>query len=856
MGVPLVADGHQLGIVVVQSYTAAVHYTKSDLDLLVFVAQHVANALVRARAIEETRERNAELAIINEIGSALAKQLDYDQIVEQVGERIAGIFATQSVSVGLYDEASDTVEWRYEIFGGVRYHTEPMHLGAGLTTPVVHEARTIRAGTSEEALRLGAVATSYADVVGTDGSWLGAPIRSGDRVAGVIVLESPRDHAFSDADERLLTIVAANMGVALENARLFDETKRLLGETDARAAELAIINEIGQALAKQLNFKAVIDLVGERIRDIFDARSMFIATYDAGAGRIDFPYFRDQGVRRTTGSLTFGPGLTSHVIRTRAPLRLANGREADALGAIEPDADPSGGHDASVERESWIGVPIFSGERVMGVLAMESTETDAYDEADERLLTTVASSMGVALENARLFDQTKRLLAETDARAKELAVVNEVQRALAEHIDMKAMYDLAGDKLCDVFGANSADIFGAQAVEIAIADPGTDQLSIVFLVEGAARQPERTIPNRGIRRHVVETGQPLLITHDMAAVVAGLEADDLAQDGPTGSAAFAPLVVAGQVRGTVSLQSPGRDHAFDDADMRLLTTITASLSVALENARLFDETKARAAELAVINEIGAALASQLDFDAIVNVVGERIRALFETKSIYIAILDPERRMFTFPYAMNEGVPTEDTGPMPLGEGLTSLVIERKAPVLFRTRDEQRRHHVVNVGPDSESWLGVPIMVGDAATGVLVLESMAQDAYSERDIDLLSTVASSMGVALENARLFDETKRLLTETVRAGRRAGADQRDRSGACGATRVRRDHRSDRRAPAHDLRRPCPRPYVAIRDGDRIDFPYWWDDGQRLQVEPSAYGDGLTSIVMRSRAPLRFGR
>ena len=99
---------------------------------------------------------------------------------------------------------------------------------------------------------------------------------------------------------------------------------------------------------------------------------------------------------------------------------------------------------ADVARESWIGVPIFSGERVMGVLAMESAEADAYDEADERLLTTVASSMGVALENARLFDETKRLLAETDARAKELAVVNEVQRGLAEQLDMQAMYDLVG----------------------------------------------------------------------------------------------------------------------------------------------------------------------------------------------------------------------------------------------------------------------------------------------------------------------------------------------------------------------------------------------------------------------------
>ena len=62
------------------------------------------------------------------------------------------------------------------------------------------------------------------------------------------------------------------MGVALENARLFDETKRLLAETDERAAELAIINEIGDALAKQLEFDAIIDHVGDRLRQIFRAR--------------------------------------------------------------------------------------------------------------------------------------------------------------------------------------------------------------------------------------------------------------------------------------------------------------------------------------------------------------------------------------------------------------------------------------------------------------------------------------------------------------------------------------------------------------------------------------------------------
>ena len=70
------------------------------------------------------------------------------------------------------------------------------------------------------------------------------------------------------------------MGVALENARLFDETKRLLTETDERAAELAIINEVQQGLAAQIEMQAMYDLVGERLREVFDAQVLDIGIYD------------------------------------------------------------------------------------------------------------------------------------------------------------------------------------------------------------------------------------------------------------------------------------------------------------------------------------------------------------------------------------------------------------------------------------------------------------------------------------------------------------------------------------------------------------------------------------------------
>ena len=94
------------------------------------------------------------------------------------------------------------------------------------------------------------------------------PILSGDHVLGLISLERNPKNAFSETDERLLSTIASSMGVALENARLFDETKRLLTETDARAGELAVINEIGDALAKQLDFQGIIDAVGDRVTEI------------------------------------------------------------------------------------------------------------------------------------------------------------------------------------------------------------------------------------------------------------------------------------------------------------------------------------------------------------------------------------------------------------------------------------------------------------------------------------------------------------------------------------------------------------------------------------------------------------
>ena len=118
LGVPLKAGGATVGVLVVQSYTKEVRYTEQDRDLLAFVGQHVGAALSRARAIEETRQRNAELALINSVQEALAGELEMQAIYDVVGDKIDEIFDAQGVAITILDEATKILSFPYMVERG------------------------------------------------------------------------------------------------------------------------------------------------------------------------------------------------------------------------------------------------------------------------------------------------------------------------------------------------------------------------------------------------------------------------------------------------------------------------------------------------------------------------------------------------------------------------------------------------------------------------------------------------------------------------------------------------------------------------------------------------------------------
>ncbi len=238
---------------------------------------------------------------------------------------------------------------------------------------------------------------------------------------------------------------------------------------------------------------------------------------------------------------------------------------------------------------------------------------------------------------------------------------------------MQAMYDLVGERL--------AQIFDAQTVDIGVVDTAADQIWFPYSIERGVRLIDHPIEIMGFRKIALETREPVVVNEDMEqrCIEAG---NPLAIAGePSRSSVFVPLLIGNRGTGVISLHNLDREHAFSEADVRLLTTLAGSLSVGLENARLFEETGQRAAELAIVNNVGQALAEQLELDALIERLGDQLREVFSADLVYVALHDTATDMIDFAY-YSEGGERGENPSLRFGEGLTSRILQTRVPLLL------------------------------------------------------------------------------------------------------------------------------------------------------------------------------
>jgi len=766
--VPMISGGEITGMISLQDLDKENAFTDSDISLLTTLANSMSVALESARRFDETnrllkemKQRNGELSVINSVQEGLVAQMNMEQIYTLVGDRIRDLFDAQTVVIRTFDHKNKLENYPYAIEKGERLVINPRPFD-DFTHHLLNSKKPelVNNNFEEYIIQFSHEANLEGEI---PKSALFVPMVLGDVVIGNLSLQNvDHENAFSDSDVSLVSTLANSMSVALENARLFDETTRLLKETEQRTAELSVINSVQEGLAKELNMQAIYELVGDKLSEVMHTLDIDIRLFAPETNQVFYPYMRDHGEKMNVSPTTMR-GMSKYVYETRQTL-IINERLEERMVELGSSAIPG-----TQMEKSFMAVPILVGNNALGMVSMSNYEKEnAFSDSDVRLLQTVVSAMSVALENARLFDETTRLLKETEQRTAELGVINSVQEGLVREINTESIFNMVGDRICSLFPET-------QTMVIRTFNHEKSLELWQYAIEKGVKLKNESQPLIWANKQLLVTKKPILINENYIETAKKYGSAGFSKGAPPKSAVFVPMIVGDEVKGSLSLQNVDKENAFNEADIRLLTTVTNSMSVAIENARLFDETthllaqaKQRATELSTVNNISKALASKLDPNGLIKLVGDQLKDLFKANIVYLALLNKKTNVINFPYQYGD-----EMNPMKLGEGLTSNIISTGQPLLINKDLDVQTDQLglQRIGIPAASYLGVPIPVGDEIIGVLSVQSTEQEnRFNENDLRLLSTIASSVGVALRNAQLFEEVEQAKMEAELASKTA--------------------------------------------------------------------------------------
>ncbi len=768
LSMPILFEGRVVGIINVRS-TEPGAYDQEDLQFIQTLATQASLAVGNARRYEEltqqrelVSQRATQLREILELGNTLRADRDLSDILGQVAYGVVGSVGFGVVLFSLVAEDHPTVLERVasagiplEDFQRLQEVRPPLQVYRDLFRDEFRISRSyfipeeaVLALSEEYFYRFPGMV--YEEELAAD-EWhphdlLLVPMYSsaGD-LLGIMSLDNPFDRKRPVRRVvEALEIFANQAAIAVENGRLFRERER-------RIAELNVLNRIGQATTSTLDLDAILLSIYERLAEarVLDVESFYIAIYDAGRDTLRFYPVVDRGVLYEASESPARQGMAGRIVQERRPLLIEDIAQAEREGKIEYVS--LAGWEGE-RTQSYLGVPMLVGEELVGVIAAQSYRKAAYGEREKQFLLTVANQVAVAIQNARLFREREQRLAE-------LAILNEIGRALSSTLRLEELVEVVHNQVSRIFDTTN--------FYIAYYDEASDEWETLFEIEEGKRiPPERYKVGAGLTGYIIRHKSPLLF-RSQAEIEAFHQEQGITTIGrPALSWLGVPLIAADKVVGVMAIQSYEKENLYSEQDLALFSTIAAQAAIAMDNARLFRERERRITELAILNEIGRALSSTLERDQVTRAIYEQVGRILDTTNFYIALYDEEHREWE---TVLDIIGHQPRPPMrySVEQGLTGFIIRNRQPLLFHTSAEleafEKTRGYERIGERAKSWLGVPMIAADRVVGVIGVESYEREhAYTEDDLAVLSTVAAQAAVALENARLFEETRQRLQQ----------------------------------------------------------------------------------------------
>lgn len=553
----------------------------------------------------------------------------------------------------------------------------------------------------------------------------------------LLQLEAEPTHEWQESEQSLVRQVADQLGLALQNAQLFQDVQKA-------AQQMTAVAEIASRISTILELQTLLETAVKLTREKFNLYHTHIFALNSESTYLDIL------------ACAWEPGSIPHeqhekrTIPVNAPVSIVAqaARNKQSVVVNDVKADPNWLPNPLLpEVQSEIAIPILSGEVLWGVLNAHSRYLNAFQPEDVAVLSTLSAQIGASMQNATL-------VREIQENADQMAIINQIVSQAAATTDI--------EHLLDDFSRNLARILDAIDVQIALKQTESQMQVVTGIFKHPDELNSLSIPiSNSILQQVIETQQPVIIDNIEAQNILDWDRPSLQRRGTRLLAIF-PLIIQNDVGGVTVIHSVQSDRTINQLGLGQM--LIAQISLTVERAQLLQETQKRAADLAALNEIVRVASEEIEIDKIIQAAYEKTAGLLPIDAFIMALYS--NNMIDYRLVIDEGQRYE-MAPTPLGNNTLSDVLRDKKPILIlRTPEEVRDLETQNIGLGtkkiSASLMYVPLLKGTNVLGLISIQSYRYQAYTSNDLALLENIASQLANLIQNAFLYANQQKTLND----------------------------------------------------------------------------------------------
>jgi len=738
LAAPLMAGGRALGVMTAGRGPGAGPFTEEDFSTLTDFATQAAVALEHARLFDEATRNAAQYQALLEVSTVVSSTLEVDRVLDLVVDRCQALLGVAALGVFRLDPSTGLLHYE----GGRGLSTEflsslRIRLGEG-TTGRAAELR--EAVWSSDILGDPAISLSPETraVVEREGyrAVLSVPLVSKGEVLGALSAYWWEVHTPSASEISVMSALAAQAAVALDNARLFAQ------ERD-RKASLSSLLEINKKIGALAAPEALLASIAEEAARLLEVDNAGFRLLD-GDDLVLAGLFGTAAETMVRPRIRVGESLSGRVVASGHALM------CELEGAeVVPE------HRVGSERlgyTHYLGVPLLVGERPSGVLVFRGRRP--FTAREQELAEIFAGQAAIAIDHSRLYR-------EASAQAERMRAVAELGRMLVSTLDEARVLELVA--------THARETLDMPDLAIWLRDGETEFLRFA-VGRGQFSGPltDRAQPLRmdeGVVGRVLDDGRPIWTADVLADPRIRLSPESRRWIEEVGGRAIlaVPLIREHLQGALVAYRHAG--ERFTEREVEYLSVFANQVAAALENARLYEALDVRAARLRSLTRLAHIVSSSLDMDEVLRAIAQAAAELIGVPLATFWVADEVARKLTVRAVSDSlglGLPHQE---LTFGESAAGWVAQHREPLTIADVQQDARFASKEwaASRGMPSLLAVPIIVQDSLLGVLTLNGRASIELGPDDRQILDSFVAQAGVAIRNAGLYGETRGRLEES---------------------------------------------------------------------------------------------